>query len=417
VAPQPATNPLTTAGVVRFRCIGTDCEDNCCHGWDVPLDRLSYDRLKRALGRSRTGPDEFRAAVQRQSRPGRTDAHHASMRMVDPGARCPFETRTRLCSVHARFGAEALPAICAAYPRERRETNRGAEVWGFLSCPEMVRQCLLREDGMTLVTGPPALAAGLTVETTLDEASPYTRPFHELRARIHALFSRPLDLGARLSLLAEAAASTTRFFTRAANRLSDPDAAAFEVAFAALEAAPTPPAATVSENHRAAALVTALTSRLECEEGAAQLLIDVTRAPKGQKPEGDVDQIWRAHLEQRARWQVALPGRRALIFANFAQQHWLRSWYTRAPNLLEHTHALVVHVLLLDYLLHRHALLATLPDDRQAQRSAFDRAAVEVFYRFSRAIEHEPVFAPLLAAVPAELGLTAADAIWLARVV
>ena len=29
----------------RFKCIGPDCEDNCCHGWQVDVDPRTYDRL------------------------------------------------------------------------------------------------------------------------------------------------------------------------------------------------------------------------------------------------------------------------------------------------------------------------------------------------------------------------------------
>lgn len=32
--------------VKEFKCIGAECEDDCCHGWSVFIDKDSYDSYK-----------------------------------------------------------------------------------------------------------------------------------------------------------------------------------------------------------------------------------------------------------------------------------------------------------------------------------------------------------------------------------
>jgi lysine-N-methylase len=29
-----------------FRCIGSECEDTCCHGFDVPIDKATYEKYQ-----------------------------------------------------------------------------------------------------------------------------------------------------------------------------------------------------------------------------------------------------------------------------------------------------------------------------------------------------------------------------------
>ena len=36
--------PLTYADT--FRCIGPACEDTCCQGWSVPVDRAAWDKYQ-----------------------------------------------------------------------------------------------------------------------------------------------------------------------------------------------------------------------------------------------------------------------------------------------------------------------------------------------------------------------------------
>jgi hypothetical protein len=141
---------LLTRAVARFRCLGEACEDDCCHGWSVPVERLTYARLK-----DRLPEGELRASLVRARRP-REDASYASMRL-DEHERCAFLAPSRLCSLHGRFGAETLPAICASYPRTAARAGDTVEVHGFLSCPEMARLALLADDGLDLVSGSLAL--------------------------------------------------------------------------------------------------------------------------------------------------------------------------------------------------------------------------------------------------------------------
>ena len=54
--------PLAARYVARFACIGPACEDTCCSGWSIPVDRDHYRRLKQVMGGSAAERERFRAA-------------------------------------------------------------------------------------------------------------------------------------------------------------------------------------------------------------------------------------------------------------------------------------------------------------------------------------------------------------------
>ena len=40
--PMDADSDFTLRYMERFRCIGPECEDNCCYGWSVMVDGPHY---------------------------------------------------------------------------------------------------------------------------------------------------------------------------------------------------------------------------------------------------------------------------------------------------------------------------------------------------------------------------------------
>lgn len=156
---KPETPLLLTVPrhLADFRCLGPDCEDHCCYGWDIFVDQAAYQRyrqlkptplatlLAKALRRNRRDPsDERYAKIQRN------------------GDDCPLLTPGRLCRLQCELGEAFLPDVCAVFPRRWRARRNGIEGSASLACPEIARRALADPAGIRLVqtplAGPPPRA-------------------------------------------------------------------------------------------------------------------------------------------------------------------------------------------------------------------------------------------------------------------
>ncbi|MDR3774721.1 MAG: flagellin lysine-N-methylase [Terracidiphilus sp.] len=130
-----------------FRCIGPACEDTCCAGWRVDLDRASFERLHTIP----EGPLKtlVEASVVRGSTPNAplSPSAFAQIRMTASG-RCPIQSEDGLCRIHAEHGAGYLPELCATYPRIPHSVEHRIERALSLACPEAARLVLLNPDLM-----------------------------------------------------------------------------------------------------------------------------------------------------------------------------------------------------------------------------------------------------------------------------
>ena len=129
-----------------FRCIGPECEDDCCHEWEIPLDSRTYANYKQfpvqKLGRLVT---EFVTI----NPVGVSDGLFAQINRESSGA-CPFFGQDRLCSVQQEYGPKLLSATCSMYPRYLSVVEGQLEGSLSLSCPEAARNVLLTPDFMSL---------------------------------------------------------------------------------------------------------------------------------------------------------------------------------------------------------------------------------------------------------------------------
>ena len=128
-----------------FVCIGSACEDNCCHSWSVPISRSAYEKYQTLPdGSLRTLIDAsiLLAPKSAVSSDGFGPDVFAKIRMNESNV-CPIMTADGLCQIHSQCGPGFLPTMCATYPRMLRSV-RGAEQNALaLSCPEAARIVLL----------------------------------------------------------------------------------------------------------------------------------------------------------------------------------------------------------------------------------------------------------------------------------
>ncbi len=135
----PETQRIQPSYGSTFHCIGTECEDSCCHGMSVLVDKKTYERYQ-------AFPEEKLGSLVQQyvsiNMMGATDSLYAR---ISPNSsnRCPFLSEERLCGVQKEYGSEYLSATCSTYPRALNSVEDELEVSLYLSCPQATRQILL----------------------------------------------------------------------------------------------------------------------------------------------------------------------------------------------------------------------------------------------------------------------------------
>jgi lysine-N-methylase len=414
-----APDILTARYMTRFQCVGGACEETCCAGWKVQVDRRHYQILKKGMDRSKAEREEFREAVQRERGEQVSDAAYAHLNLRPDGS-CHFLDAKKLCSAQSRFGEKALPQVCAVYPRHLLRNEEQIEVWATFSCPEIARQGLLHEDALDIVDGTPEISSRLDPHLGQRKAvTPYQRYLGEIRrAAFHLLSMRDYPIATRLFMVAYLGKQTASFFNKEAAQLDDAllvrtveqvcnpaRVAAWHRELGSLPAAPAVTANLVN-------LVLTAKMKLGGAGSFAKLLdasltsYGATLDPETGAPTLSLADLWSAYASRRDAWTAGLSDRIDLYFENYAKNYWMSDWYTRSPDLLAHAQQLLVRVAVLRFALFSHPDLQAGPgDDLAAGRATLDRVAVEVFYKFSRAIEHDPAFLQLIASHLVEQGM------------
>lgn len=135
--------------VERFRCIGASCEDTCCSGWTVHVDKKTYKAYRKE---SVPALDRMMANMTRLDNEAANGAY-AEIRAVGELQQCPA-LQDGICSVQANLGESYLSDVCHAYPRTNLSMDGMAEQSITLSCPEAARLALLAEDAFEFVEAP-----------------------------------------------------------------------------------------------------------------------------------------------------------------------------------------------------------------------------------------------------------------------
>ncbi len=190
-----------------FECTGSACEDTCCFGWGVNIDKRTFSKYKEL-------PDKKwkRSLTQHISRnkSETTFASYAMIKMADSGY-CPFLNKDRLCSVQLSLGSSYLSQTCASYPRQVNKVYDTYETSATISCPEVARLTLLNPGGLTFSPTRVEVEKNPLVDKLVEEEG-FANSFTEIRAliiallqnRSHSVNTRLLMLGFLLKELQEA---------------------------------------------------------------------------------------------------------------------------------------------------------------------------------------------------------------------
>lgn len=112
----------------EFRCLADACEDTCCKGWGMQLDRPMKEKYEREA-------PELLSAV---------DSGEAELIMKrDPKTDYCVKFDQGICSIHRDYGTAFLGDACHFYPRiSRRLGSELTTMTASLSCPEITRLAL-----------------------------------------------------------------------------------------------------------------------------------------------------------------------------------------------------------------------------------------------------------------------------------
>lgn len=182
--------------LTRFSCIGPECEDNCCTGWQVTLDKKTFNAYRQSKHPALAG--RFGKDVRRQ-RSGASELNYGRIELKPGSQACPF-MEDKLCSVQKHMDESHLSNTCFSYPRISRDFGGQFEQGLLLSCPEAARKALLAPDAFDFVEG--------TITVRMDVVSKVTAKglslelINDLRTFcLQLMRSEGLELWQRLALL------------------------------------------------------------------------------------------------------------------------------------------------------------------------------------------------------------------------
>lgn len=117
----------------EFECIAGDCEDTCCAGWQIVIDKESLKRYWNENG-------DYKKKLHRS-----IDWMQKTFRQ-DKEKRCAFLKDDNLCEMYQKLGEKSLCKTCQSYPRHTEEFENVRETSLSLSCPVVARMLLGRKE-------------------------------------------------------------------------------------------------------------------------------------------------------------------------------------------------------------------------------------------------------------------------------
>lgn len=111
----------------NFKCIADKCSHSCCVGWEIDIDRQTYNKyqkLKTDYGK------EILKSIEK------SDTPHF---ILCENERCPHLDKDGLCEIITNLGEGYLCEICQEHPRFYNDTPYGKEVGLGMACEEACR--------------------------------------------------------------------------------------------------------------------------------------------------------------------------------------------------------------------------------------------------------------------------------------
>lgn len=122
-----------------FQCRGAACRRTCCTGWRIVVNKSEYQDLKEKLKHMNT------KSLRRIPEEKRTSRMYGEFILEDKTG-CSLQSGEGLCQLQLSFGPEALPDVCAFFPRKGLRCGDEMELSLTPAC-EQVLKLLMEKDG------------------------------------------------------------------------------------------------------------------------------------------------------------------------------------------------------------------------------------------------------------------------------
>lgn len=131
-----------------FKCIGGKCEDSCCIGWNIDIDKVTFKRYFKVQNPEMKRM--FQKNVQNNERCSSEDINYGIVKLKKDN-RCPFLDEENYCVIHSNLGEDYLSNVCTCFPRVTNKIDETYEISLDVACPEAARLILLKEEGIKFV--------------------------------------------------------------------------------------------------------------------------------------------------------------------------------------------------------------------------------------------------------------------------
>ncbi|MDZ4992490.1 FliB family protein [Clostridium perfringens] len=189
----------------EFKCIGGECEDSCCIGWDVDIDKFTFEQYEGVQD------DEMKNMLESnliKNKNHQSDEIDFAKVKLGETKRCPFLNCENYCVIHANLGEEYLSNVCTSFPRVTNKIDGVYEMSLAVACPEAARILLLKEEGIIFLEGNETLGKHIIsseVDTKLGEEQwlpvEFIKEIREVSIKI--IKNRKFSLDKRLYILGE----------------------------------------------------------------------------------------------------------------------------------------------------------------------------------------------------------------------
>ena len=186
----------------KFECIGSDCEDTCCSGWQVSIDKKTYRKYKHI------SDQKIRKEVLTNIGPDRQKVTGAEYKIkLKEDGDCPFLNEDKLCNIYKKCGESYLSDTCTVFPRRPTKVFNQSQSALSLACPEVTRLAILPEAPIQLIDTDMASVHGQrlqSIELKIGAHLPANaqETYEAIRAvSFHIIQMRQITLDERLFLL------------------------------------------------------------------------------------------------------------------------------------------------------------------------------------------------------------------------
>ena len=189
--------------MLDFKCIGSDCTDTCCAGWDINIDEDTYEKYINSTG-------SLKELVQGKFKENKNsyDYLNKGFMILKEKNKCPFLNDNLLCDIHGKVGEESLCITCKRFPRVYNIVDNIYEKSGLASCPEICIKAFLNKNKMEFiemeeVVDESAIEIRRIIDTEIFEGSDnLLQYFWDIRVKsINIIQNRNFSIEERLGIL------------------------------------------------------------------------------------------------------------------------------------------------------------------------------------------------------------------------